>query len=170
MEKKTIDFHGVEIVIAYKDGKAFLPVKPICEAIGIAFQPQHDKIKEHPILSSTVTIIVTVGADGKDREMVCLPVKYIYGWLFTINPGKVAPEARENVEKYSRECYEVLYNHFHNTLDRQLQANEAEIGLLKELNAAIVAEKEAKTHRRKIEESLGQLRNERLNPQPQLPL
>ncbi len=168
MDKKTINFHGVEIVIAYKDGKAFLPVKPICEAIGIAFQPQNDKIKEHSILSSVVTIFVTTGADGKNYEMICLPVKYIYGWLFTINPGKVAPEARENVEKYSRECYEVLYNHFHNSLDRQLKANAAEIDLLKELNAAITAEKEARTQRRKIEESLVTLRNERLNPQPQL--
>ena len=170
MDKTTINFNGVDIVVANKDGKAFLPIKPICEAIGIAFQSQNDKIKEHPILRSVVTIIVTTGADGKKYEMVCLPVKYVYGWLFTINPGKVAPDARENVERYSRECYEVLYNHFHNTLDRQLKANEAEIRLLNELNAAITAERDAKTHRRKIEESLGKLRSERLNPQPQLDL
>lgn len=52
MDNKTINFNGVSIPVATKDGQSYLPIKPICEAIGIAFQPQNDKIKEHPILSS----------------------------------------------------------------------------------------------------------------------
>ncbi|WP_289741588.1 phage antirepressor N-terminal domain-containing protein [uncultured Duncaniella sp.] len=168
MKQKFITFNGVSIPVATKDSQSYLPIKPICEAIGIAFQPQNDKIKEHPILRSTVTIIVTVGADGKPREMVCLPVKFIYGWLFTINPGKVAPEARAKVEAYSLECYEVLYNHFNTTLTRQLDANAAELEQLKALNDAIHREKEAKADRFKAEKALANIRASRLEEEPTL--
>ncbi|OKY84259.1 MAG: hypothetical protein BHV69_09525 [Bacteroidales bacterium 52_46] len=170
MDNKCINFNSVEILIVCKDGIEYLPIKPICEAIGIDAKAQRDKIQEDEFFKPVGVIIPSPGADGKNYDMFCLPVKFIYGWLATINPGKVAPEAKKNVIEYRRECYEVLYNHFHNTLDRQLKANEAELKLLKELNAVILEEKEAKARRRKIEESLGRLRSERLNPQPQLDL
>lgn len=129
MDTKSIArVNGVDIV-ATNDGQ-YLPIKPICEALGIAFQVQNDKIKEHPILSSTVTLRVTVAEDGKQREMVCLPTKYIFGWLFTINPGNVKEEAREALIKYQLECYEALYRYFsvrarfveekQNLIDKQL--------------------------------------------------
>ena len=53
-----------------------------------------------------------VAADGKQREMVCLPLKYIFGWLFTISPKNVAPEAKELVRRYRTECYDALYRYF----------------------------------------------------------
>lgn len=44
--------------------------------------------------------------------MFCLPLEFVFGWLFTINSSNVAPEAKETVEKYQLECYRVLYRHF----------------------------------------------------------
>lgn len=168
MCNKSINFNGVSIPVATKDGQSYLPIKPICEAIGIAFPPQNDKLKEHSILSSVVTIIVTTGADGKSYEMVCLPVKFIYGWLMTINPGKVAPEARAKVEAYTLECYEVLYNHFHSRLAKQLDTNAAEIEQLKALNDAISREKTARADKAKAEKALAQIRASRLDDEPTL--
>lgn len=165
---KTISFNGVEIIIAHKDGKDYLPIKPICDAIGIDAKAQRDKIQDDEFLKPTGVIIPSVGADGKGRDMFCLPVKYVYGWLATINPGKVAPEVREKVVEYRRECYEVLYEHFHYSLDRQLKANEEEIALLKEIAAAAVTEKEARNHRRSLEERLDKLRAKRLDLRPEL--
>jgi predicted ATP-binding protein involved in virulence len=63
-------------------------------------------------LSSTMVLSPTVAADGKEREMVCLPQEFIFGWLFTINPKNVKEEAREAVAKYRIECYRALYEHF----------------------------------------------------------
>lgn len=87
-------------------------IKPICEALGIEFNPQYQKIKDDPDLSSTVMLSVTVGADGKQREMCCLPMEFVFGWLFTINPKNVKEEAREAVRKFRLECYHALYAHF----------------------------------------------------------
>lgn len=55
------------------NGQKLIPIKPICEALGISHQKQYEKLKSDEILSSTVTLRVTVGADEKEREMLCIP-------------------------------------------------------------------------------------------------
>ena len=169
MENQIIStINGTEILTVDRDGEVFVPIKPICEALGIDFATQYRKLQSDETLSSTIVIMTIVATDDKERDMVCLPLKFIYGWLFTINPGKVAPEAREAVMRYRRECYEVLYEHFTASKARTIETNNAEIALLKELNGVIIDEKEAKAQRRKLEQSLQRLRTERLNPQPKL--
>ncbi len=84
------NINGVEIyAVKDEEGKVLVPVKPICDAIGVSFEGQYEKLKVHHILSSTVRLSLTVGADGKAREMVCLPQEFIYGWIFTINKTKI---------------------------------------------------------------------------------
>lgn len=167
-QKQITKINDIDIVAVEKDGETYLPIKPICEAIGIESEPQRIKIQDDEILSSTATLSVAVGADGKDREMLCLPVRYIFGWLFTINPKNVKKEAREKALEYRRKCYDALYDHFSGSMRRTIETNNAEIELLQSINAAISDEKEAKGRRKKAEESLAKLRAERLNPQPTL--
>lgn len=124
----------VEIVIT---ADMYVPVKPICEALGVAFQKQHEKIKSHPIFGSTVTLRVTVGADGKQREMFCLPFQYVFGWLTTIHPDNVRAESRDKLIAYQRECYQALFEHFHKkyiNYDEREQSFERTISLQKELS------------------------------------
>ena len=61
---------------------------------------------------STVTEIVTVADDGKQRRMLCLPLKQLPAWLHTINPGKVAPAIRDTIRRYQAECEEVLWQYW----------------------------------------------------------
>lgn len=160
--------NGTDIVTVDQNGQTYVPIRPICEALGIDFAAQYNKLQSDETLSSTVAIIAMVAADEKERDMVCMPLKFIYGWLFTINPGKVAPDVRKAVLRYRRECYEVLYEHFSASMARTIETNNAEITLLREINEALSAEKEAKAQRTKLEQKLKHLRNERLNAQPQL--
>lgn len=168
MQTLISKINGVDIVTVERDGEIFVPIKPICQALGIDVESQRDKIQKDEILNSTTVLSTVVAADGKGREMFCLPLKYVYGWLFTINPKNVAPEAREAVTRYRRECYDVLYEHFTGSMRRAIETNTAEIELLRQINSAITEEKEAKTRRHKAEEALDKLRSERLNPQPTL--
>lgn len=160
--------NGVDIVTVERDGEIFVPIKPICDAIGINADGQRIKLRDDEFFNSTTEIISVVAADGKEREMYCIRLRDVYGWLATINPGKVAPEAREAVSRYRRECYDVLYDHFTGSMQRTIETNNAEIELLKKINDAISDEKEAKSRRKKAEEALGKLRSERLNPLPSL--
>lgn len=168
MQTLISKINGVDIVTVERDGEIFVPIKPICAALGIESAPQRDKLQNDEFFNSVSTIIVSTGADGKSYDMYALPLKFIYGWLATINPGKVAPEAREAVTRYRRECYDVLYEHFTGSMRRTIETNNAEIELLQQINSAISDEKEAKGRRKKAEEALGKLRAERLNPQPSL--
>lgn len=160
--------NGVDIVTVERDGEIFVPIKPICDAIGINADGQRIKLRDDEFFNSTTEIISVVAADGKEREMYCIRLRDVYGWLATINPGKVAPEAREAVSRYRRECYDVLYDHFTGSMRRTIETNNAEIELLKKIKDAISEEKEAKSRRKKAEEALGKLRSERLNPLPRL--
>ena len=99
-------------ILLVENGEKLIPIKPICEALGVDDKAQKDKIKNDEILGSTGVLSTSVGADGKDREMFYIPFKYVFGWLFSINPKNVAPEAREAVLNYKSQCYDVLYNHF----------------------------------------------------------
>jgi hypothetical protein len=170
MEKQIITRVNNTDIIAVRDanGEILVPIKPICTAIGVDPRAQRQKLQEDPILSSVGVLSTPTGADGKTYEMVCLPLQYIYGWIFTINPKNVAEHAREAVTEYRRECYDALYRHFAGSLRRQVEANEAEIAALQAVNDALAREKEAKADRRKAEDALAKIRSERLNPQPTL--
>ena len=109
--RKIVRVNNVDIV-ATSDEQRMVPIKPICEALGIDRKRQQDKIKEHPILSSVGGLQPLTGADGKQYEMFCLPMKYVFGWLFTINPANVGEESRDNLIRYQRECYEALFRYF----------------------------------------------------------
>lgn len=99
-------------IIVIQNGEKLVPIKPICEALGIDAKAQRNKIQEDEILGSTGVLSTSVAGDGKDREMFCLPFKFIFGWLFTINPSNVKEEARESVINYKMACYEALYQNF----------------------------------------------------------
>lgn len=161
--------NGIDIVTVEQDGEIFVPIKPICDAVTVNYTSQIEKIRSDETFSnSTIPLRGIVAADGKEREMLCMPLWLVYLWLGTINPKNVSDEARPKVIAYRLECAHVLYEHFTGSMKRTIETNNTEIELLKQINSAISDEKEAKNRRKKAEESLGKLRAERLNPQPTL--
>lgn len=103
--------NNVEIIVI-ENGEKRIPVRPICDALGVSVQGQLEKLKTDPILGSVIKLTFTTGADGKQYEMQTIPFKFVFGWLFRIDSRNVKPEARETVEHYQLECYNALYNHF----------------------------------------------------------
>lgn len=95
-----------------EQGEPLVALRPICANIGLAWQVQHRRIVGDPVIGPTVTMVITVAADGKARETVCLPLRMIPGWLFKIDSRRVKPEIRETLLAYQRECYGVLAAHF----------------------------------------------------------
>lgn len=124
-----------------ENGETFIPIKPICDILGISHQPQFLKMKQDRVLSSTVTDKVTVGADGKERKMTCLPLRFVFGWLFSIDEEKVKPEAKEAVIRYKDLCYNILFDHFmgpvadrRKDLTRQLEISHEIANIEKDLS------------------------------------
>lgn len=171
--------NGADIVTVDREGEILVPIKPICTALGIDDKRQREKIQEDEILNSVGGLTPSTGTDGKTYEMFCLPLQYVYGWLFTINPKNVAPEAREAVARYRRECYDVLYEHFTGEARRQKEQNRREREILDRKAAfleRISEHKEAiSALQRQLRNAdtelaeLAELQNERTSPVPALP-
>lgn len=177
MEKQIIKrINGIDIFTVKSDsGEIIVPIKPICIAIGIGFAAQHVKIQNDEILSSTISLSETVGGDGKDREMVCLPLRYVFGWLFTINPKNVDPKAKDVVIEYKKQCFDALYDHFARPNTKLVDSVQRENEILKEINTKLDLRKNLNFQVKEIDAEvknlnmiLDKVREERSNPQPSL--
>lgn len=125
-EQMIANINGSKILLVKNEGEKLVPIKPICEALGIDEESQRKKILDDEILSSVTVLSTATGSDKKQYKMNCLPLMYIFGWLFTINPKNVKPEAQEAVKKYRMECYTALYRYFTDSV-KYLEEKEAAI-------------------------------------------
>lgn len=105
--EKFLQFNGKTIFFLAKDGQYWIGIKPICEVLEINFSRQLRTLKSDEILGQLWSKQTIVGADGKLRKMVCIPERYVYGWIFSLRS-----ESQELL-KYKRDCYNLLFEHFH---------------------------------------------------------
>lgn len=105
-----VPFRGGFIEATQLDGEVWVPLSPLCEALGLRTHGQVARLKAKPWATSQ--IICGVGADGRAREMVFLDLRSLPLWLATIEPSRVKPEVRPALVAYQREATEVLYRHF----------------------------------------------------------
>ena len=111
---QTISFNNQSLITAEQNGNHYVAMKPICENIGIDWRAQRQRIVRDEVLCSTVVIITTVAEDGKNREMLCLPIQYLNGWLFGIDINRCNQEIRDTLIKYKKECYQALHDYWFN--------------------------------------------------------
>lgn len=109
---QTISFNNQSLVTFEQDGVHYTAMKPICENIGLSWHAQFERMNRDEILSQCILIIRMVAEDGKNREMVCLPIEYLNGWLFGIDVNRCKPEIRETLIKYKKECYQALHDYW----------------------------------------------------------
>lgn len=107
-KSNVIPFRSTKLLLVERDGQPFVPMKPVVEGMGLAWQTQHRKLMAGRF-ASVITMMVTTGFDGKQYEMACLPLKKLPGWLMSIHASKVRPDLRENVLAYQDECDDALW-------------------------------------------------------------
>lgn len=105
----TIDFHGQPLVVITDDAQHLVAMKPVCEGIGLAWHGQFERIRRDEVLSTCVRVIrMQLPGDTQQREVVCLPIDYLNGWLFGIDVNRCREEIRPALIHYKRECYAAL--------------------------------------------------------------
>lgn len=114
--EKFLEFNGKRISILLADGSWWVAVKPICEALNVDYISQFKNLQSDEILSQLLSEQTTVAADFKLRSMVCLPEKYVYGWLFSIRSESL------DLKAYKLKCYDILFAHFHGALTGRISA------------------------------------------------
>ncbi|WP_434663421.1 phage antirepressor N-terminal domain-containing protein [Paraburkholderia sp. A3BS-1L] len=107
-----VPFHGAELYVVEHNGQPYVPMKPVVEGMGLAWQPQHRKLTESRF-QSTITELVMVAQDGKQRKVVCMALRKLPGWLMSIEPGKVKDiDVRERVLRFQSECDDALWQYW----------------------------------------------------------
>ena len=136
--EKLIQFLKInDRVISFvrQDETIFIAIKPICEALKVEYTHAFKSIKEDSILSSKIAKISMMNhGDFQPRKFICLPERYIYGWLFRLRSKNTF------INEYREKCYNLLFNHFH--------------GSLTERKNVLIEKAEIKTKRQLIEIAL----------------
>ena len=114
--QRTVSFYGDDLIVIRQGETAYTPVKPICDALGLKWESQRVRIQHDEVLSQAAQMLICTphmrGADDQARAMLCLPVDYLYGWLFGVQVKSIRPDLRERMILYKRECYRVLAQAF----------------------------------------------------------
>lgn len=109
-ELVRIDFYGDTLEACQRDGKVWVSLNRLCEAMGVDIEGQRKKIKKAEWATSD--IIAGVAEDGKRRDVTVIDLDTLPGWLFSLNAGKVREEVRAKLVRYQREAARVLADHF----------------------------------------------------------
>lgn len=116
MEKQiqTVNFHNQTLITLQKDGVPYVAMKPVCENIGLDWEAQRQRINRDEVLSSTACMIKAIATDNKVRELLCLPIHYLNGWLFGVDVSRVKAEIKQKLITYKKECYQALFDYWNN--------------------------------------------------------
>lgn len=173
-----VPFQGETLVLVNHGGKPYVAMKPLVERMGLDWASQRTKLASmfggscgdnhhnsvaveaiKPTVEGQKAYLEleTTGGDGKRYKMVCLPLRKLPAWLYSINLNKIAPELRDKVQRYQAECDDVLWKYWTTgyaerpgrkgpTVGQQLSAHTLRLKLLDKLEAERHPEKRRAIH------------------------
>lgn len=106
----TVPFYGSNLVSIKVEDVAYVAMRPIVEAIGLDWGSQSVKIRNNKEKLGCCDIATP--SNGGMQSMVCIPIRKLNGWLFSINPAKVKESIRNKVIQYQEECFEALHDYW----------------------------------------------------------
>ena len=170
IEQKEVSFYEDNITaVRVEDGTVYVPIRPICELLGISWSSQQNRIQRDNVLSEVavpISVFVTnTQGQGQSRKMVCLPLEFVSGFLFGVNASRVKTEVKERLIRYQKECYQVLSEAFFEgrltnpgQLEKLLEADSPAVQAYKTFQALtkmarqqVLLENRVNTHEERIE-------------------
>lgn len=122
IEQKQVLFYDDEITAVLvqleDEQQVYIPLRPICEYLGLDWSAQTRRIRRDPVLSKWATFVAITATNpeeaqkGGNPNMLCLPLDYLNGFLFGVSATRVRPELQERVILYQERCYKVLSEAF----------------------------------------------------------
>ncbi|MDP0346705.1 phage antirepressor N-terminal domain-containing protein [Glaesserella parasuis] len=111
MQVLKANFLGKEVTLIDNNGIAYVAMREIVEGIGLEWARQAQKLNSQKEKFSCVHMYTTA-CDGKKYEMLCIPIKKLNGWLFSLNPNKVRADLKTRLENYQEECFLALWDYW----------------------------------------------------------
>jgi len=120
-QKQVIFYEDMITVVLVELGderQVFIPVRPICEYLGLDWSAQTRRIRRDPVMSKWAKFVAITATNpeeaqkGGNPNMLCLPLDYLNGFLFGVSATRVRSELQERVILYQERCYKVLSEAF----------------------------------------------------------
>lgn len=109
LQQITVPFHSAELYLVEHEGQPYTPMKPIVEGMGLDWASQFVKLKQR---FAKGIVEITIPSKGGLQTMICLMLRKLPAWLYSIQSGKVKPELRDTVIMYQNECDDVLWDYW----------------------------------------------------------
>jgi len=108
MRSLALQIEDIKIVVPVfeKEGKSWVALKPLCEALGVSRQKQQEKILKSEFVRWNHMVLPS---QGGDQTMLCIEIDCVGEWIFGISPNKVKPEIKERLMLFRRKLQAVLY-------------------------------------------------------------
>ncbi|HEV2782054.1 MAG TPA: phage antirepressor N-terminal domain-containing protein [Actinophytocola sp.] len=106
-----VPFEGGHIPAVLLDGDPHVVLRPVAEALGLAWTRQLAKLKADN--STCVTLVVTqMPGDDQARQVVVVDLETFTVWLASLQPSRVGEHARDAVVTWKRKAGRALRAHF----------------------------------------------------------
>jgi len=129
MSTLTIPFYGDNLLVIDHNNEPYAPMKTIVEGMGLDWSYQYRKLQGNA--KRWGVAVIAIPTKSAVQDMICIPLRKLFGWLMTIQPSRVKPEIRKHVELYQDECDDVLFNHWTARNKAQVITNEKIISHLR---------------------------------------
>lgn len=112
VEQKEVEFYGDELTaVQTNDGRVYVSMRHMCNALGLNAQSQTRRVKRHKILADGFMVAKMATIKG-DRPANWVRVDLVPLWLSGISIGSVRDEIRPKLERFQREAATVLWEAF----------------------------------------------------------
>ena len=106
----AVPFHSDVLTAIETNNIVYIAMRPIVENLGLSWASQTVKLRKSQEKFGCFDI--ETPSNGGVQLMLCIPLRKLNGWLFSINPNKVREDIRPRLIAYQEECFQVLHDYF----------------------------------------------------------
>lgn len=122
---KSLKGNEILAMIQQTQEGTMVAIRPLCAALKLEWARQAEKLASNPRFDCVHMYMV--GADGKHREMICLPAEQVPDWINSINANKVPEEKRKALLELHK-----FFGYALNEFSRERFVTKAEMDLVTE--------------------------------------
>jgi len=111
-ERRVLLMEGDEVLaVRAEDGTIYLPLRPVCESLGLSYRPQRRRIQRDPALEEGVREIRLETGGGR-QATPCLRLSVVPYWLSTVEVSRVRPDLQDKLLVYKRWVIDKVFEAF----------------------------------------------------------
>jgi len=111
-ERRVALMEGDEVLaVRAEDGTIYLPLRPVCESLGLSYRPQRRRIQRDPSLEEGVRD-VRLETGGGRQATPCLRLSVVPYWLSTVEVSRVRPDLQDKLLVYKRWVIDKVFDAF----------------------------------------------------------